>query len=96
MDSVETLEDAKLAQSMGYKTFRVKEANEPKQPNETMCLNQTIGITCKQCLLCNTTSGDIAIDVHGTSRAVNKYRQFRLTLDPTHIGPNGQMPLPIT
>ena len=83
MASVETLEDAKLAQSMGYSTFRVKEAYEPKQPNETLCLNQTIGITCKQCLLCNTSSGDIAIDVHGTNRTVNKYREIRLTLSTT-------------
>lgn len=95
MASVETLEDAALAQSMGYKTFRVKEANEPKQPNETMCLNQTIGTNCKNCLLCNTASGDIAIDVHGNTRAVKKYREFRMILEgPNYIGPSGQLQLP--
>lgn len=94
MASVETLEDAKLAQAMGYKTFRVKDVNEPKQPNETMCLNQTIGITCKQCLLCNTTSGDVVIDAHGTNHLIKKYREKRLLVDPTFIGANGQVPLP--
>ena len=77
MASVETEEDAVLAHSMGYKTFRVKKPEEPKMPNETMCLNTTIGLTCKSCLLCNTTSGDIVIDVHGNKNALNNYVRVR-------------------
>lgn len=77
MASVETLEDAELAHSMGYKTFRVKSPDEPKQPNETVCLNTTIGISCKNCLLCNTTSGDIVIDVHGSGKSHKHYKLLR-------------------
>lgn len=88
MASVETLEDAELAHSMGYKTFRVKSADEPKQPNETMCLNTTIGASCKNCLLCNTASGDIVIDVHGSINAVYKYKDYRNADPATGAQPN--------
>lgn len=78
MASVESLEDAALAHAMGYKTFRVKSAIEPKQPNETLCLNTTIDLSCKNCLLCNTTSGDVVIDVHGSSKSHKHYKLIRI------------------
>jgi hypothetical protein len=77
MASVETEEDMHLAHSMGYKTFRVKLKEEPKLPNETMCLSTTIGISCKQCLLCNANSGDVVIDVHGSSKSYKHYNLVR-------------------
>jgi hypothetical protein len=91
MASVETLEDAELAHSMGYKTFRVKSKEEAKQPNETECLNRTVGLSCKNCLLCNTTSGDIVIDVHGSINAVYKYRDYRNADSTTGAQPNGDV-----
>lgn len=77
MASVETEEDAIIARSMGYRTFRVKKPSEQIQPSETMCLNTTVGMTCKQCLLCNTQNGDIVINAHGNKRAVNEYIKLR-------------------
>jgi hypothetical protein len=77
MASVETEADMHLAHSMGYKTFRVKLPTEPKLPNETMCLNSTIGLTCKKCLLCNASSGDITIDVHGSGKSYKHYNILR-------------------
>lgn len=77
MASVETEEDMRLAHSMGYKTFRVKLKEEPKLPNETVCLNTTVGISCKQCLLCNASSGDIVIDVHGSGKSYKHYNLVR-------------------
>lgn len=77
MASVESESDAIQAHAMGYKTFRVKSPSEPKLPNEIVCLNTTVGVACKQCTMCNTTSGDIVIDVHGNRRALSKYSEIR-------------------
>jgi hypothetical protein len=77
MASVENEADMNLAHSMGYRTFRVKNFEEPALPNEVMCLNTKIGVTCKQCTMCNASSGDIVINVHGTPRSINKYEIIR-------------------
>tara|TARA_R110000803_G_scaffold60838_3_gene120347 strand:+ start:552 stop:1292 length:741 start_codon:yes stop_codon:yes gene_type:complete len=68
-DSVQDLEDA---QALGYRTFRVRTANEPLAPKESVCPASAEGgkkLNCATCKACNGTStnrkGSIAIIVHG-------------------------------
>ena len=71
MASAETLEGAQLAQSLGWRTFRVKPVGSPLAAGEIVCLSDSKGITCEQCRLCAGTSKparSIAIDAHGTGK----------------------------
>jgi hypothetical protein len=88
MASVESPRDALIAQSQGWRTFRVAGSAEPTGPaatvdglmtGETACLNTTVGLTCRVCGLCNGTGPadkrrSIAIPAHGyaASKAASK------------------------
>jgi len=73
MASVESLNDAKLAQSAGWRTFRVVPENDVRlAANEIVCPNTTRGITCAECRLCGGTSRQgksIVIEAHGKGRS---------------------------
>lgn len=68
MASVDSVAEAREAQALGWRTFRVKDHDAPIDPNEVQCPNQTHGVTCLQCGLCagTTTAGkNITTNVHG-------------------------------
>ena len=68
MASVETVKQAKVAQSKGWRTFRVIKKESQLMDNEIMCPNYTHGVKCIDCNLCNGASSkakNIAIVVHG-------------------------------
>jgi hypothetical protein len=83
MASCDTLEEKLLAESMGWRVFRVRTENEPLQANEVSCpASDEMGnrTQCDRCLLCSGTKRNgrdwkpksVGIIVHGTYKT-----QFR-------------------
>lgn len=71
MASADNLTEAKEAQSMGWRTFRVATMDSDIMKNEIVCPNYTKGINCLDCGLCNGTTikaKNIVIPVHGTKK----------------------------
>jgi len=68
MASADNIEEAKEAQSKGWRTFRVAKEDSEIMDSEIVCPNYTKGINCLDCGLCNGASGakNIVIPVHGT------------------------------
>ncbi len=68
MASVESRRDALIAQSAGWRTFRVA-TDALTMPSEIVCVNESRGVTCAQCGLCNggrfSKARSITIPVHG-------------------------------
>ena len=85
MASVESEEDARLAQSLGWRTFRVKGPDEQLASGEFTCpASAEAGhrLQCWQCLACNGNSGDangrkasVAINVHGFYSRAGRVRE---------------------
>lgn len=76
MASVDTPAEHDQAILMGWRTYRVKQANEPVLVDELVCPgSHEVGqkTTCKRCCLCDGTArntvrvNDIVIDQHGTN-----------------------------
>lgn len=68
MASVDNISEAKLAQALGWRTFRVTKNQNDLLPNEIICPNYTSGIKCIDCNLCKGTSTkakSIVIPIHG-------------------------------
>lgn len=67
--SVESVEDQRLASSLGWCTYRVKKPNQPMLEDEIYCPaevpNNKYAVTCQRCGKCNGKSGNITVDVHG-------------------------------
>jgi hypothetical protein len=75
---ITTAELAQRAKHMGWRTFRILEENELPLVDEIQCLNETHGIQCDKCLMCNGSKREmwelkgkkqpksITIYVHGT------------------------------
>ena len=71
MASADSLQDAREAQALGWRTFRVMGAGDTLQPNEILCPSESKGVTCFDCQLCQGTSKhakNIAIMVHGARK----------------------------
>lgn len=74
MASVDSPEERDLAQSRGWRTFRVRRPGDPHLLTETVCPAESGKVTCLDCLTCRGTSGafgstpGIVIDVHGHGR----------------------------
>lgn len=72
MASVDSLGEARVAWSKGWRTFRVLQKDEGLQHNEILCPATTHGVTCKECRLCDGSRGpddrrkNIAIRPHGS------------------------------
>ncbi len=67
MASADTQAQATEARSMGYRTFRAS-ANASPMPGEIICPNDTRGIQCIDCKLCNgatRSAKSIVIEAHG-------------------------------
>jgi hypothetical protein len=79
MASVDRPSEYAEAKAMGWRTFRVKAAEQPVFPNEVVCpASEEAGkrTTCENCRLCGglstKTRKDIVINSHGTSRAAGE------------------------
>jgi len=77
MVSADTPAQALKWQARGAKTFRVALAGDTLAANELECLADSKGLTCNECGLCDGSTKNIAITVHGsrakrfTSRLIN-------------------------
>jgi hypothetical protein len=76
--SADTEEQAKELQAKGWKTFRVKTEDQPLLPKEIMCLNTTLGKSCRDCMICDGKTVNVAINVHGAVGKINKFKHFQL------------------
>jgi hypothetical protein len=72
--SADTVEEAKLYQNLGWKTYRVKNENDPLAKEEIICPSNK-GVQCITCLKCNGNTQNIAIDVHGLQWKINKFKE---------------------
>ena len=76
MASVESLEDAALAQSMGWRTFRVDAKDSLPIKGEALCpASDEAGnkLTCAECLACAGSDGrrgNVMIPVHGSASRI--------------------------
>ena len=52
MASADTPEEAREAQSMGWRTFRILTPDQKPAPAETLCRNVRTGTACQVCGLC--------------------------------------------
>lgn len=78
MASVHTRKEAELAQSFGWKTFRIILKEEKPADNELLCDNAATGIQCQNCMKCNGNSFNIVDPIHGLSyKQANFYKTFR-------------------
>ena len=74
MASVETEQDAALAHSMGWRTFRTGLKGEQPAPGEVHCPSQTDGTTCAACGLCDGAGQKPSIfaTIHGVKHVVQR------------------------
>ena len=64
--SADTPRQAVKYQALGAKTFRVALVGDALASNELECLADSKGMQCIDCMLCDGTSKNIAITVHGS------------------------------
>jgi hypothetical protein len=78
MASVESIEDALLAQSLGWQTFRVKlPGDDYILPTEKYCTNYLDALVqCQMCQICDGAKQSIVIDVHGLSWKVKNFENL--------------------
>lgn len=84
MASVESEDEALLAQSMGWRTFRVRQSTDSLMNREFMCpASEEAGkrLNCIDCLACsgtrfgNNTGGNVSIILHGSPMARKSYER---------------------
>ena len=71
MASADTYEEAREAQSKGWRTFRILTPGQRPDSTETMCRNVRTGTACQACGLCRGTSlkaKHVAMPLHGSKR----------------------------
>ena len=78
MASVDSEAEAKKAQEQGWRTFRVKNKEDPILDNEVECpatLKPGI-ITCETCKLCNGISAakNVVLNVHGAKWKIDNFK----------------------
>jgi hypothetical protein len=84
MASVESLDDAKLARSKGWRTFRTAPQGEQPAKGEFACpasAEQGHRLTCEQCRACNGVNGShgrssVLIQAHGSPATLSSYRRM--------------------
>ena len=64
--SADTPRQAEKYQKLGARTFRVALAGDALANGELECLADSKGLQCIDCMLCDGTTKNIAITVHGT------------------------------
>jgi hypothetical protein len=94
MASCETVEDRRLALSLGYRTFRVRLPEQPLDEGEFVCPASAEGgfrRTCEDCRACAGARAGVrnaspAIVVHGLAWKAAKYRATLAQLRPDRNG----------
>lgn len=77
MASTETVTDTLLAQSMGWKTFRIKPAYAPLLPGEIICPYTTGDIlNCKSCGICDGIKSNVVVNVHGLGYKITMFNEM--------------------
>lgn len=78
MASVDSEEEQFEAEAMGWRTYRVREEDEPLLDNEIDCPHDDY-IKCENCLLCKGESNgrNIAIPIHGAANRRKAFRDLR-------------------
>jgi hypothetical protein len=76
MASADSEYEAAGFQNVGWKTFRVKSPEDALMDGEILCLNETNGIQCKVCGVCDGQKINVAINVHGLSHKINKFKNW--------------------
>lgn len=79
MVSADTPKQALKWQALGAHTFRVALAGDTLAANELECLADSKGLTCNECGLCNGSTKNIAITVHGSRAKRFSSRLINLT-----------------
>jgi len=79
MVSADTPKQALKWQALGAKTFRVALAGDTLAANELECLADSKGLTCNECGLCDGSTKNIAITVHGSRAKRFSSRLINLT-----------------
>lgn len=75
MASVDSVAEALLARSRGWRWFRIRKAGDPLLPGEIQCPSEKTGgkVKCKQCLLCcgkaRPGAPSVAVFAHGAKAA---------------------------
>ena len=81
MASCETPEDVKLANSLGFRSFRTIVEDEPSLNGEITCMYETNQVQCATCGLCSgraaKTKLNISIQVHGLKYRIDRYKEWR-------------------
>ena len=72
MASIETEMDYLNAKLLGWRTFRLMDDVNKRLKNESVCPNETTGIQCTECGLCDgnlgNKKGDVVVTVHGSTK----------------------------
>jgi hypothetical protein len=87
MASADTPEEAREAQSMGWRTFRILTPDQKPASTETMCRNVRTDTACQVCGLCAGTgvkAKHLVMPLHGSKR-VHFYQNVELASRPTLI-----------
>ena len=83
MASVQSESEARIAQSQGWRTFRIIAPDAPLSENEILCSHtQDDRIQCETCLLCDGASSkpNIADRVHGLKWKVSNFVKYSNSL----------------
>jgi hypothetical protein len=75
--SADSPKQAEKFQALGAKTFRVAMAGDALADNEIECLSDSKGLNCLDCMLCDGTTKNIAITVHGSQ--ASKFKTQMIT-----------------
>ena len=80
MASADTINDVVMANSIGWRTYRVKGESDQNLKNEIDCPYEKMGILCIDCGLCNGFSKgkNIAVNVHGIPPKINKFNLLNI------------------
>ena len=91
MASADTPEEAREAQSKGWRTFRILTPEQKPALSETLCPNVRKGTACQVCGLCAGTAlkaKHVVIPLHGSKR-VHFYRNVDMASARPLAGPHG-------
>lgn len=74
--SADTPNQATLYQNLGWKTYRIKNEDQPLMKGEIICPSAS-GIQCVTCLKCNGQEKNIAIDTHGAKWKTQRFKEYQ-------------------
>ena len=77
--SVSTMEEARKAQAMGWRTARVAQQDWHRVKGEVVCPNPTTGLQCRDCRYCDGNArglkGNVVFPVHGAPWKIARFEE---------------------